>query len=613
MALYVPGFENILAVIITWGIGAGLLLVGTALCGSCLAPEYRIAAGWGALCVVLTLWAVFVPASLRVAAVAMLVAALAAQLLPGRRVTRGDWTTLGCVLLLTLPLWAVMAPVRPSQVDTFLNLLPNADYLADYAHLPTAYSAPSYSLYPAAPYDTQFLTFIGSLIERSYPAPGMSLVNVMLLLVAGLAAARALAPPAPAPSWTLLALGMLLVTLLDPGFVPRFHFSSYGETGLAMTALLAACLFVDRQGEHANAGRSAHLFELALILAAMINVKQSGIGLVLALAGAAIVVAGVERAAPWRRTLAETAIVLLPAALIYAAWRYYVSYAGVAELKPLPFGEWHWTVLPATFASIAGAIAGKPVYFVAEAVAIGCFPLLLRRQGWSFATRFLAFNLAAFVLYNGFIVIAYVAHFSTLMSEEAHSYFRYNTHLALILMLALALAARELVPARWFGLLTRRYAGAFVIALVLLAPVALAERLRFDIEMPQPLVWDIARELKPYLKDGDKLALLMPGDDGEIGDLLDGYLASQPPRRRGLVLARYQTADTATLDAAAAAGYELAAITCTPAGIAGLPPGVVALMKHDAAGWAVVATWPQSPGIALSHWQRTRHWPALCR
>jgi len=613
MALYVPGLENILAVVITWGIGVALLLIGTVLCGSRAGPEYRIAAGWGALCVALAAWGVFVPASLRIPAIAIPAAALAAQLLPRRRVTRADWVALGRVLLLTLPLWAVMAPVRPSQVYTFLNLLPNADYLVDYAHLPTAASEPSYSLYPAAPYGTQFLAFLGSLVDRDYPAAGMSLVNIMLQLTAGLAVARILARPNPAASWTLLAIGMMLVTLLDPGFVPRFHFSSYGETGLAVTALLATCLFVDAQAARAAGRRGAYLVELGLILAAMINVKQSGIGLVLSLAGAATIVGIAERAVPWRRTLVGTVLVLLPAALLYAVWRYYVGYAGVDELKPLPFGEWNWAVLPAALAGIAGAIATKPLYFVVEAIAIGCFPMLLRRQGWSFATRFLAFNAAVFGLYNGFLVLTYVAHFSPLMSEEAHSYFRYNTHLALILMLALALALRELGAGLWVGPRLRRYAGAFVIALGLMAPVALAERLRFDIEMPQPLVWDIASELKPYLKDGDKLALLMPGDNGELGALVEAYLANQPPRRRGLGLAYYKTADTATLDAAAAAGYELAVVTCTPPGLDDLPPGVVALLKHDTAGWNVVTTWPQSAGIPLSHWQRTRHWPALCR
>src|ERR1700719_2709541 len=124
MALYFPGFANVVAVIITWGMGAVLLLIGSAVGGTRAAPEFRIGAGWGALCVALTLWGVFLPVSLRVPAFALVVAALAAQLAPGRRVTRGDAVALGRLLLVTLPLWAVMAGVRPSQVDTFLNLLP---------------------------------------------------------------------------------------------------------------------------------------------------------------------------------------------------------------------------------------------------------------------------------------------------------------------------------------------------------------------------------------------------------------------------------------------------------------------------------------------------------
>src|SRR5277367_4646382 len=131
MALYVPGLANLAAIVITWGIGAFLLLLGTAVCGRCAAAEFRIGAGWGALCLILTLWGVFLSGSLRVPVVAIAIAALAMQLLPGRRVQRADWLALGRLLIVTLPLWAVMAPVRPSQVDTFLNLLPNANYLVD--------------------------------------------------------------------------------------------------------------------------------------------------------------------------------------------------------------------------------------------------------------------------------------------------------------------------------------------------------------------------------------------------------------------------------------------------------------------------------------------------
>jgi hypothetical protein len=607
MALYLPGLTDLVGVFVTWGIAAILLLIGTVVAGRGAAAEFRIGAGWGALCVVLTLWGVFLPLSLRIPAMAMLAAALLVQIVVSRRLRRDDWIALGRLLLMTLPLWAIMASVRPSQVDTFLNLLPNADYLVDFARLPTATLPPSYSFLPAAPYDTQFLAFLGSLVWRDYPTAGMSLVNVMLRLVAGLAMARMLARSAGAPSWVALSLGMLLVTLLDPGFVPRFHFSAYGETGLAVTALLAACLYVEAQE-----GR-AYGPELSLILAAMINTKQSGIGLVLALFGAAIVLAFAESGTPRRRLVVGAALSLAPAGLLYAVWRYYAAHAGVAELEPLPLSAWNWELLPQTFRGIAGAIAEKPLFFAAEIVSFGCLALMLRRRGWSRATRFLAFNAAAFTLYNGFLVVTYVAHFSAEMATEAHSYFRYNTHLSLILALALALTVCELAMPLWTRRGVRGSVAALVVGVALLAPVAFAERLRFDIEMPQPLVWDLAAELKPFLRDGDKLAMILPGDNGQIGDLLEGYLASAPPRRRGLDLKRYNAADMAVLDQAAAAGYDLAVISCTPQGFLDLPAGGAALLRHDANGWHSLGAWPYSAGIALSRWQRERHWPALCR
>jgi hypothetical protein len=444
------------------------------------------------------------------------------------------------------------------------------------------------------------------LLWPDYPAAGMSLVNVMLRLVAGLAIARVLSRSEGPPSWTAIALGMLLVTLFDPGFVPRFHFSAYGETALAVTALLAACLFVEAHDERADWAA------LSLILAAMVNIKQSGIGLVLAVAGAAVITGIAEDRRTWRPLIGKTAVALIPAVLLYLVWRYFVAHAGVAELKMLPFSEWNWALLP-TLKSIAGSIAEKPLYFAAEVVAFASLPLLLHRQGWTQATRYLALNAAAFVLYNGFVLLTYVVHFSTEMAAEAHSFFRYNTHLSLILMLSLALAVREFLP-------TPRVSGSFcratkvgVVTLALLAPVAFAERLRFDIEMPQPLVWDLATELKPYLRDHDKLALLLPGDDGQIGDLLQGYLASAPPRIRGLDLARRPSADMATLDGVAAAGYDLVVISCTADDLLGLPPGEAALARHDATGWHAVASWPYSAGIALSRWQHFRHWSALCQ
>src|SRR5438034_364697 len=210
-----------------------------------------------------------------------------------RRPRAAAWGTFGRLTLLALPLWVVMAPIQPSQPDTWLNLLPNAVYLVDWGQLPTALSPPSHSFLPAAPYNTQFLSYIGGLVWPDYPAAGMSLTNVLLLLATSLLFARALLSPGLTSDavlpWGAIAGGMVLATLLNPGLVPRFHLSAYGETALAVTAVITAWLLISAQGEIA-AGRhpSGAMPAVALILAAMINTKQSGIGLVVASVGAAL-------------------------------------------------------------------------------------------------------------------------------------------------------------------------------------------------------------------------------------------------------------------------------------------------------------------------------------
>ena len=123
--------------------------------------------------------------------------------------------------------------------------------------------------------------------------------------------------------------------------------------------------------------------------------------------------------------------------------------------------------------------------------------------------------------------------------------------------------------------------------------------------MPQPLVWDLASKVKPYLKDGDRLALLLPGDNGSLDDMLSGVLIDVSPRRR-LTLLHRQTGDAAALAEAADRGYPLALISCTSEGSA-------ALLEHGADGWRPLAAWPYPAEARLQRWQRILAWPPLCR
>ncbi|HEX3522472.1 MAG TPA: hypothetical protein VHT52_10345, partial [Stellaceae bacterium] len=351
MTRYLPDLADLVGLATTWLVAIILILGGATLIGRRAPPEVQIGAGWGALCVLLTVWGVLVPLSLALPAMGFILIALSVLGFRSRRPSSGAWKSVGRVLLVTLPLWLVTAPIQPSQPDAWLNLLPNAFYLVDWGRLPTTALPPSYSYLPAAPYNTQFVSYLGGLLWSNYPAAGMSLINVLLLLTVGLIVARVFAaPPLDAedvPSWGAISGGMLLTTLLNPGFVPRFHLSAYGETALAVTCAMTAWLLVSAQSEIAAGRRLAGtLPSVGLILAAMVNTKQSGIGLVVASAGSAILTSWAENRRTLPGMLRLIGLAILPSLCLYALWRYHVSVAGVDELKPLPFAQWNWARIP---------------------------------------------------------------------------------------------------------------------------------------------------------------------------------------------------------------------------------------------------------------------------
>ncbi|MGH7095257.1 MAG: hypothetical protein ACREFB_17215, partial [Stellaceae bacterium] len=134
-----------------------------------------------------------------------------------------------------------------------------------------------------------------------------------------------------------------------------------------------------------------------------------------------------------------------------------------------------------------------------------------------------------------------------------------------------------------------------------------------DLVMPQPLVWDLAARLKLHLGDDDRLALLLPGDNGSVATMLAGVLRDVPPRRPRLEILPRRTADAATLAEAARLGYTKALISCAPGGFAGIPTGAAGLVAHDAAGWHPVVAWPYPAGDTSGRWQHILAWRPLCR
>ncbi len=584
MALLIPTWLDLAG----WAgvVAATLILLGTGrlLTAGRVAPEGALIAGWGGAAFILTLWGVLTPLSLRVPAVALVVVAAAGLSLPQSRLDRAQCLSIARIGVLALPLLLVMASARPSLPDTFLNLLPNAAYLYDHAAFPADTAAPAHSFLPGAPYNMQLAAFLASLVTPGFPPAAMIGFNIILQLAAALLLARLVSHGADGrqdgPSWGAAAFGLLLVTIFNPGFVPRYHLSDYSEASVTVTLAFAgwtAARFLDRRAA-GESGRAV-LWQMALSLSALVNIKQDSVALAVGVITAAVLLAVLAPGPPAARSrlssLIGLALAALPAGLLYGAWRWYVlSHFAEGELKPLPFAQWQFHAVPQILWRMTEVMVDKAFLFGAFAVVLVTLLLRLRRS-IDLASRLAAMLVLVFIVYNAALVAAYVGHFPGTVGTDAHSYYRYNTHLSLLLMLALVILVRAIASERrWTIGNNRRWTGAVAMGLILVLPPALHPLLRFDLEVPQRRAWEAAAAAVTAIDDRDRVALVLPGDNGSVAPMLEGLLRTAPPRRPDIDIVPLQTLTPDTLGSLDRQGIRVALVSCRPPGSTVALPGV---------------------------------------
>jgi hypothetical protein len=600
------------------------LLLGTVCVARGEAPETKLLAGWGAACLVLTLWGVASPVDLRWPLGGLAVAGLAALVVPSWRAGLGELGGVGRIAMVALPLGLVMLPVMPSEIDTWLNLLPNAAYLFDFGMLPTSARPPSYSFLPVAPYNTQFAAFAASVASGGFRDGVMGLFNLALLAAAALCLARAVGRgadrSAAVPPWWACAAGLLIAIPLNPGFVPRVFLSPYGEAPLAVTVLFAVWLGANVLEDLRVAAWPRGLAALALVLVAMVNIKQSGLGLVLPIGLTMLGLGMADKAIPNRRALVATGLALLPAVVLYGVWREFATSAfPEGELKLLPFAQWNWTLLPGIAAAMFHVMFQKAAYFVPEGAVLVLAAMRLRRAraegSWPRETLLLAMTGGTILGFTAFLVFTYIAHFPPNWALEAHSYFRYASQLSLAVMLCVVLAVRPYVIA-WLasvGGLGRVRLAAVPVVAVIVMPFLGVGMLRFDLETPQPEIRRIARDAAPHIEPGARIALLLPDDlDDADASMLRGVLMFTPPRRRALDLRIENKADAATLAALAADGVRLALVTCAPAPLADVPAGRAALLTYADGAWHTIETTALPPDLSRQRFAAMLQRGPLC-
>ena len=616
----IPTPADLVDLAAVWAAGLVVLLWGRVLMAGRGPVEVQTIVGWGGLAITLTLWGVFRSEPLWWPAAAIAALALASPLIRPLVLQREDATALLRIMVLALPIWAIMLTARPSQPDTYLNLLPNAAYIWDHGQLPADARPPSHSFLPGAPYNMQFWAYLAGAALPKLPASAMVHINVLLHLLMGLLLARVVQSlgrdGASAPGWGACGFGILLATGLNPGFVPRIYFSEYSEASVATCLAIAGWLAAHCLGAIAERRRTGYrLWALALVLSALVNIKQESAAFVAGLA-LTIAVLGLldPRVGVWRAVV-RFLPAFMPAAALYLVWRWWVLSAfSVGELKLLPLDQWHWEVLPQVLARIGEIVVEKGVFFAVMLLALLMMAVRIGRRGLDLPARLLALLMGIFVVYNGFLLLMYVALFSPGMSADAHSFFRYNTHLSMLLVLALTTLGRSMFEERgWQPSWTKRRIAAGVLVLAsLAAPVVFAQRMRFDLVPPEPLVRALGHDLGALVKPDDKLALVLPGDQNGVALMLQSVMRYETPRLPGVEPMVSNSFDDGTFSALDRLGITKVFVSCSPRGVDALPAHRALLLARTSEGWKLAAVW-RYPEPDRSRWTPMLSAAALCR
>jgi hypothetical protein len=260
------------------------------------------------------------------------------------------------------------------------------------------------------------------------------------------------------------------------------------------------------------------------------------------------------------------------------------SFTG-GELKPLPLAQWHWALLPQILLAIVDVISLKGIVYGIFAAGAIAFALRVRRHRLDPANEALLLAVLVFVLYSSFLVLTYLGHFPEEWSLRAHSYFRYSAHVALIFVLAFIRLAQPYLGQIRATPVFRVAAVSLCIA-VMMAPLAFAQRLRFDQVMPQPIVWDLASMTVRHLKDDHRIALVLPGDNGSVGSMLE--IGIRLGVKSGSSLEFITTPETCparALESAATDGATLALVSCLESELWDLPSRSSVVLRRSGKTW----------------------------
>ena len=593
----IPNWTQIIGVFAVILIFAHFMMLGVGLSritGIAAPIEIAIAMGWGVSVLILSFWGIFFTAPLYYPALALFSIGLAMMFAGKNRPTRQELWPLGKLALIMLPFLLLMASWRPSHWDTFLNLLPNAQYLWDFDQFPRGDDAITPSVFPALPYNTQLIGYLAGFWQSDYPVAAMTLANILWQALFGLTLARILtyrsdflSPSRAAPiRFSAIAGGMIIATALSPGFRLELTLGDYGEPStmvLAAWLMVMLCQMLQQalSPQPVEKSNNANILAIGLLACAFINIRQSNAALFLSIWSGMAVSAWLflPNFTSMRHFIVRLGLASILPLSLWLGWRIYVkTHFQLGELGTRPIAQWEFSRIPDILQGMGHVIAGRPFMFliyvglILMAVMFGrrYFASLSPQQSQNHKTKhftadythkIVAALAAAILFWQIMLMVLYLAVIDKLGifgadKSGAKSFYRYNSHLILAAEICVILLWQKWWDNRgqngekkwrWSIFSTHRaqikfqvklWAGRGLVAAFLILPFFALRQVRYDLQMPRPILWNLAEQIKPLLQTGDRIAIMIPQrqkPDASF-DSLRGLLTETSPRHARLTI-----------------------------------------------------------------------------
>ncbi|CUW38076.1 conserved membrane protein of unknown function [Magnetospirillum sp. XM-1] len=575
-------------------------IVVVALAGRLLLPRSEPAlafgAGMGGLILVGTAFGV-AGLDLRLGLLVIAVAA-AACLIRDRR-ELGQWAGVGLpVLAMALPLLLLLSDRRGSEWDEFSHWLHAFRYVQVNHAVPGGPAVPVMATCCAAyPYGWPMVG-LAAMTLSGFSEAVPALLNVLLLalfamLLAGLARGE---PSAGRLGPAAAAVALLAATVASPTFVHKLAFSAYADVATAFLAAVLALLGERVAGDGDRVSRHRLALAFGLVGAALMGVKPGNAALFGCILGAAGVLA--LRRDGWKGLfLLQWVFMVIPPALVSGLWRWHVDHllAG-REMVIQPMDRWHVAEIPQILLAMLDVAGNKGGYFglALIMVVLGLRGFLRDRDRLD---RLCVMAGLAFLGYNLFLLVTYVVVFGDYEALHVASYWRYNTHLGLVVMLPAAiLVGRGL--ARVGHLAAARMAARLALVLVLAGPLLAVGQIRFDHDRTKPFLRQSLHQAGAMMPAGEHAVVIDPQGTG-----LAGVMASYEWSGR-VTVDSFMSAFTRSeappwLDAQPAHW----AFVYSGAAALGLEPVNSAFLLHrEGSTWTVIDQFPFPGGKSPERW-----------